>query len=69
MTGFYKKRNTGLKWVNKNNAICYLIICYYDFYYKKQPPEVFCKNGVLGNFVKFTGKHLCQSLFFNNIAG
>ena len=28
-------------------------------------PEVFCKKGVLGNFAKFTGKHLCQSLFFN----
>ena len=27
-------------------------------------PEVFCKKGVLRNFAKFTGKHLCQSLFF-----
>ena len=27
-------------------------------------PEVFCKKGVLGNFTKFTGKHLWQSLFF-----
>ena len=26
-------------------------------------PEVFCKKGVLRNFGKFTGKHLCQSLF------
>ena len=26
-------------------------------------------NGVLKNFVKFTGKHLWQSLFFNKIAG
>ena len=24
-------------------------------------PEVFCKKGVLRNFTKFTGKHLCQS--------
>ena len=24
------------------------------------------KKGVLKNFAKFTGKHLCQSLFFNN---
>ena len=23
-------------------------------------PEVFCKKGVLRNFAKFTGKHLCQ---------
>ena len=30
----------------------------------KQPPELFCVKGVLRNFTKFTGKHLCQSLFF-----
>ena len=27
------------------------------------------KKGVLRNFKKFTGKHLCQSLFFNKVAG
>ena len=32
-------------------------------------PEVFCKKGVLKNFTKFTGKHLCQNLFFNKVAG
>ena len=32
-------------------------------------PEVFCKKGVLRNFTKFTGKRLCQSLFFNEVAG
>ena len=32
-------------------------------------PEVFCKEGALRNFAKFTGKHLCQSLFFNTVAG
>ena len=26
------------------------------------------KNCFLENFVKFTGKHLCQSLFFNKVA-
>ena len=31
--------------------------------------EVFCKIGVPRNFVKFTAKHLCQSLFFNKVAG
>ena len=30
--------------------------------------QVFCKNGVLKNFAKFTGKYICQSLFFNKIA-
>ena len=27
------------------------------------------KKGVLRNFAKFTGKHLCQSIFFNKVAG
>ena len=36
---------------------------------KQSRPKVFCKEGVLINFVKFTGKHLCQSFFFNKVAG
>ena len=32
-------------------------------------PEVFCKKGVLRSFAKFRGKHLCQRLFFNKVAG
>ena len=32
-------------------------------------PGVFCKKGVLRNFIKFTGKYLCQSLFLNKFAG
>ena len=27
------------------------------------------RKGVLGNFAKFTGKHLRQSLFFNKLVG
>ena len=27
------------------------------------------RKGALRNFAKFTGKHLCQSLFFNEVAG
>ena len=30
--------------------------------------EEFCEKGVHRNFAKFTGKHLCQSLFFNKVA-
>ena len=30
---------------------------------------MFCKRGVLRNFTKFTGKHLCQSLFLSKVAG
>ena len=32
-------------------------------------PEVLCKKSALKNFTKFTGKHLCQSLLFNKVAG
>ena len=32
-------------------------------------PKVFCKRVALINIAKLTGKHLCQSLFFNNVAG
>ena len=31
--------------------------------------KMFCKKDVLRNFTKFTGKHLCQSLFLNKVAG
>ena len=31
-------------------------------------PDVLCKKGVLRSFVKFTGKHLRQSLFFKRVA-
>ena len=31
-------------------------------------PKVFCKKGALSNFSKFTRKHLCQTLFVNNVA-
>ena len=35
---------------------------------RSSSPEVFCAKGVLKNFAKFTGKHLCRSLFFNKNA-
>ena len=37
--------------------------------HRRSRPEVFCKKGVLRNLAKFTRKRLCQSLFFNKIAG
>ena len=32
-------------------------------------PSCYMKKGVLKNLAKFTGKHLCQNLFFNKVAG
>ena len=37
--------------------------------FRSSRPREFCKKGVLRNFTKFTGKHLCQSLSFNKVAG
>ena len=36
---------------------------------QKQPPECSVNKGVLRNFAKFTGKHLCQCRFFSKVAG
>ena len=40
-----------------------------NFFIQKQYQSCSIKKGVLRNFPKFTGKHLCQSLFFNKVAG
>ena len=37
--------------------------------YRSSRPEMFYKKGVLRNFTKFPGKHLCRSLFLNKVAG
>ena len=39
------------------------------FLIRSSRPGVFRKKGVLRNFAKSTGKHLCQRLFFNEVAG
>ena len=36
---------------------------------RSSSPEAFCEGCVLRNFTKFIGRHLCQSLFFNKVAG
>ena len=58
------------------------IECYYIFWIANHLPKtldqltaeaatggVLSKKGVLNNFAKFIGKHLCQSLFFNKVKG
>ena len=37
--------------------------------YRSSRQEVLCRKGVLRNFEKSTGKHLCQSLLFNKVVG
>ena len=40
-----------------------------DNCFRSSCSKVFCKKGLLRNYVKFTGKHLYQSLFFNKVTG
>ena len=37
--------------------------------YRSSHQRCSIKNGVLKNFAKLAGKHLCKSLFFNEVAG
>ena len=41
------------------------------YYYRVRSSHQMCsvKIGVLRNFTKFTGKRLCQSVFFNKVSG
>ena len=61
---------------NKNlHQLTWIQFFYFDatalqkHFKRKSRLEVFCKKGALSDFVKFTGKHLYQSLFFNKVAG
>ena len=48
----------------KSNLAYYMrLVCFFKVYVQKQ------SSGVLRNFAKFTAKHLCQSVFFNKVAG
>ena len=38
-------------------------------FFRSSHLEMFCKKSALRNFAKFTGKHLCQDLFFDKVAG
>ena len=71
MTGKMKLVNSLYEW---NVIVIVWIKLYCDWttwitFQRSGCPEVFCKKGVLRNFIKFTRKHLCQSLFFDKVAG
>ena len=48
----------------KQKSICILK----DFIDRSSHWKCSVRKGVLRNFAKFTGKHLCQSFFFNKVA-
>ena len=44
-------------------------VCGVQTLYRSSRPKVFRKSGVLRKFAKLTGKHFCQSLYSNKVAG
>ena len=56
---FFLLRNLLRNSVVANVEICLML--------GSSPSEVLYKKVVLKNLAKFTGKHLCQSLFFNKV--
>ena len=46
--------------IENENYVCFI---------RSSHQSRFVRKGVLSNFAKFTGKHLCQSLFFDKVAG
>ena len=46
-----------------------IALCIHCFSSRSSHRRCSVRKGVLRNFAKFTGKHLCQSLFFNEVTG
>ena len=74
---FFAKTVNGFRYSSKYASLSHELSTYYcntdvckdPNDYRSSRSEVFCKKEVLRNFAKFTGKHLCQSFFFNKVAG
>ena len=45
------------------------VILFKTFIFRSSHQRCSLRKCVLRNFAKFAGKHLCQSLFFNKVAG
>ena len=56
--------------LNKSQFLNYKICIFHALVFASEAAtRCSIKESVLKNFTKFTGKHLCQSLFFNKVAG
>ena len=54
-------------WELTRCKVSHICRCGFNSFYRSSCLEVLCKKGVLRNFAKFRGKHLCQSLFCKNL--
>ena len=55
------------KWFESSSCFYFLFKFWIDL--EVVVLRCYVKKGILGKFAKFTGKHLCKSLFFNKVAG
>ena len=62
-----KKKFTKLKIIYFVTLICCWV--FPEHFFKSSHQRCSVRKHVLRNFTKFTGKRLCQSLFFNKVAG
>ena len=56
------------EWLSQVNERFWRLEYHSTKFVGKSHQELFCEKGVLRNFAKFSGKHLCQRLFFNKVA-
>ena len=66
---FYSVYNKNLKLYSIKDLILQTKCIKYLLIFRSGGPDVFYKKGVPRNLAKFTGKHLCQSLYFNKFSG
>ena len=70
MGGVVEELVRGRRYPNKRlRGHCQPQIFLIQFIDRSCPQRCSLKKGVLRNFAKFWGKHLCQCLFFNKVAG
>ena len=63
------RMSTGVYWFRKNVTCISNPVSFISLTFRSRRRRCSTKKGVLKIFSKFKGKHLCQSLFFNTVAG
>ena len=61
-------QNSQSYWSERQAFAGRFLKCVWPFWNRSSHIEVFCKKVILNNFVKFTGKHLCQIHFFHKVS-